>query len=687
MKISNINDNNKASIRAKKRSQSARDIGEILPCTDLLLVQRMRYNLLLFLQTCFPQSLNINFDKNLIQYVKSIEQIILGNGLFKSVAIARSVGKSTIAQRAIIWGALYGHKSHQLLLFSSKLHQVDGIESIKGQLYTNKCLLQYFPQIIYPLTKLEQRSTKCKGQTYKGKPTLSQWNISSVTFPSISGADGAGSTIRVSSIESKLRGLNKFAAPKDGKKSGTAKRIDFCLIDDISTQQTAYSPSQNRKLLKIIQSSIMMLGSSTLPISILYIGTVIEKNDLTQIMIKMPGWRGICLPFLQKLPDNMQLWQKWKDILDPQQAYNYYINNKIQMQKGVISNFPSRVDIKTGSSTYFALLKWKQDQNSFYSQMQMQPRQRNSHGSANRLKQQQILQYIGQFPRGFVRPQEKTVVGMDINLKAMSYLVLAFSQTDKNVRICDYGYYPQQTRRHIKLDDIKNTINITYDGASMQQKFYKCLKSLMDMLQNKYQPVCFLADSNWFQSTNAVIKIMGQYRQEYKKPCYQAKGKGTKKYGDTIYMQPGKKDIMGNGWKITTTDGTVKVMHDPNYKKTYISNKFANGYISIYKDTQQNHLMLAQHMCSQYFQQISSLQKQFNQWHLTPGYDNHFWDCLVLCFNAMQIHEVLNKPKKIKPKKEKIEQPISLTPKNNIIQTNIYQPQVNKKKKGSFSWE
>jgi len=51
-------------------------------------------------------------------------------------------------------------------------------------------------------------------------------------------------------------------------------------------------------------------------------------------------------------------------------------------------------------------------------------------------------------------------------------------------------------------------------------------------------------------------------------------------------MQPGKKDIMGNGWKITTTDGTVKVMHDPNYKKTYISNKFANGYISIYKDTQ-----------------------------------------------------------------------------------------------------
>ncbi len=664
-----------ANYRSQQRRKKAADIGKLPLCVNLELVEKMRTDLLLFLKECFPDTFTLEFDKAHIQYITELQRIMLGGGINKAIAMCRGVGKSSIANRSLIWAALYGHKPYSLMIYVSQDRMTEGFQSVKLELATNGYLLDYFPQVIFPIQCLRQKASVCTGQLYNGKPTLSKWEKELIVFPTIAGAAGSGSIIRVTSIGSGLRGMLKSVAPKAGKKSAQSNRVSFALLDDVSTQQSAHSPSQNRKLLQKIQSEVQLLGSSQTPISILYLGTVIAKNDLTQQICAKPAWKALKLPFLAVMPKNMKLWEQWRDIEEPEQAYSFYFANKQQMHQSAISNFPSKKQAITQQSLYFAMSQWKKSQETFYAQFQMAPKEQYQTASSNRLRQGFVLQHIGEFEKGVVRQGEKVYFQADVNKKALSYVVLAAAQDSYNVRVIEYGYYPEQGRKYTKLDDIKNTIELTYDGKDIGQKFYKCLSSLLQKIEARYKPQVYLVDSNWFQSTEAVIRIMGEYRQKTGRPCYQAKGAKPNDYGDTITRKSAS-DLMGTGWKLATIAGSIKIMHDPNVKKTLLNSKWRNGQITLYKDTKDNHLMFAQHMCSQFFRSKKTINKEFQQWSEVPGYENHFLDCMVLGLNAIQLNRSIKGIKEKKAAKSKNKQLIVKQETKTIIQNDISKPAV-----------
>ena len=114
----------------------------------------------------------------------------------------------------------------------------------------NELLMQDFPELCYPIRKLDGIANRCKGQTCLGIRTRITWTDNEIVYPTVEGSASSGTVIQVRGITGRVRGMKAAIA------TGESIRPELVLIDDPQTDESAASPEQNRKRMRILSGAI-----------------------------------------------------------------------------------------------------------------------------------------------------------------------------------------------------------------------------------------------------------------------------------------------------------------------------------------------------------------------------------------------------------------------------------------------
>ena len=334
--------------RSAAASQTGRDIGAIPKVKNKKRKEACRNDLKLFLETYFPQKFKIAWSQDHLIVIKKIEDAVLRGGLF-ALAMPRSSGKTTISERAAIWATVYAHRRFVALIGATEEAACQLLEEIKMEIECNELLMQDFPELCYPVRKLDGIANRCKGQTCLGIRTRITWTDNEIVYPTVEGSASSGTVIQVRGITGRVRGMKAAIA------TGESIRPELVLIDDPQTDESAASPEQNRKRMRILAGAILGLAGPGVKISGVMPCTVIRPGDMADEILnrdRHPEWNGERRKLLVDFPKNMELWNKYHELRDDslreygntELATEFYREHRDAMDAGAVVSWPERYE-------------------------------------------------------------------------------------------------------------------------------------------------------------------------------------------------------------------------------------------------------------------------------------------------------------------------------------------------------
>ncbi len=222
--------------------------------------------------------------------------------------IFRGAGKSSIAIRAIIWAAFYGHSLSTVYLAGNEELAAEGIASIQSEILNNDRLLDDFPEIVFPLRDINGKSNRCLSQTHNRRLTLSEWTNTAIVLPRIDGSAGSQCVIQSLGLSAATRGL-QFT-----RSTGQVVRPQVVVVDDPQSDRTAASDSEIARRLGIIRNLYPDWAATERKTSIVVCATPIAHGDLIDQLTNKalnPGWSTIRSPMFLAMPDEEVLHQHW----------------------------------------------------------------------------------------------------------------------------------------------------------------------------------------------------------------------------------------------------------------------------------------------------------------------------------------------------------------------------------------
>ena len=642
----------KAVTRGRQRAQAmaGRDIGDIPKVANPQRRGRCRKSLRMFLKTYFPEVFNLPWSSNHIRVISRLETAIREGGLF-AMAMPRASGKTWICAEASLWAILYGYRRYVVFVSATDAMAVSNMEKVKRQLETNPRLIGDFPEVCFPVAKLEGIANRCKGQTYKGKRTYIRWSDDKLDMPSIPGSLCAGSVFESTSItSSNIRGKSQ------GTAKGEALRPDFCVIDDPQSKESAASAEQCRKRLEIISGDILRMAGPGKKMTAVMPCTVIERGDLCDQVLdreKHPEWSGERMRLLDAFPTNVDLWDEYRAIwADSKREHGgsikdataFYRKNRAAMDKGAVCTWPQRFEKDEISGIQYAMNIYIENRKVFYSEFQNEPEEESD--EAEQLNRDLIFQKLNGLERGRV-PLESASVTMyiDIHDKLIYWAIGAYAQGFTGA-IIDYGTWPQQKTADFVMDDARYTLEGQYPNMGRSARIYQGLTDLT-ALQLTREFIredgaimrvsrCHI-DANWGPETPVVYRFCRQSAfSNILTPCH---GRGIMPSQRPISSRKaGKGERPGLEWYISSNTAKRAVRfcaYDTNYWKTFVAQRLKTaqgdpGCLSVYGDKPHMHDMLAAHLCAEYFTPTSGQGRRVDVWQLRAKRpDNHLLDCVV----------------------------------------------------------
>lgn len=655
------------------RSASARDIGPIPEPVNPERKAACRENLEAFCVNYFPNVFTAGFSDDHKRFIKTAERTILKGGKFVE-AVFRGFGKSTIAEVAVLWAAVYGHKVFLPLIGSSSDAAAKSMGSIKTELEQNAILADDFPEVCAPIRALEGITLRAQGQTYTlqngdHKNTEIHWTADEVVLPTIENSPASGVIIVVYGIESrKARGLRFKRA--DGKQV----RPDFVFIDDPQTDETARNPLQVQKILSTINKSILMSAGHSKPMSALVACTVIEQDDVADQLLdhsKNPSWVGHRVPMMQKFSDAHEtLWlTDYADIrktytpgdIDDkaraeQQATEFYAAHRDEMDAGAVATwaecYAHDSEISAVQHAYNLLIDFGPEV--FASECQNEPLTRDD--DPEQITQDALASRIRRVSRYLVPPDLSSVVAaIDVHDNALFYTVCAVHPERFTVHVLDYGVNPSQAGRFFTLDNIKTPLAAKYPGLGREAAIRKGLEDLFADLCGRAYP-CedeselrvskILVDSGYEQ--DLVFETIAEYGNPIISP--------SKGFGIRVTSRPflerqrdkALREIIGtNGTtyreKNCGTHRQVRLVHyDANFAKTFLKNRIqtepgAPGTFSVFEGSPVTHALFFNHLIAETAIPTEGNGRQITEWKNVRRRDNHWLDCLTYCCVAASV--------------------------------------------------
>jgi hypothetical protein len=638
--------------RQADQSRDARDIGPVPPVADPELRKHVSDSLLAFCMTCFPRAFYLELSDDQREAISIIQDCVEKGRLF-ALAMPRSSGKSTILTIALLWAVLTGRRKYVCLIGCDKNAATKLLANIKLFLESNERLLELFPEVCYPIRKLDRKPNKCKGQLSCGEPTRMTWNGYALVLPTIKASEGytrqSGAVIECCWIMGSIRGKNLATV------SGEQLRPDLFLLDDPQNEKTARSTTQTERRLDILQNAILELAGPDVSIAGFAAVTVICKDDLADQLLdenKFPEWQGKRYQTIYEWPTNMPLWEQYGIKLAEsmritktiEMATAWYVANRDAMDAGHRIAWPARFKADRGeiSGLQSAMNKFLTNPTSFFSEYQNDPR--GTATDVQLLTVEQLEAKYSNFTRGELPPAANLITSfIDVQGELLYWLVVAWERDTFSGWILEYGTWPEQVSNHFSLRSAQNTLSKKYPGMGQEARWTAGLNALITHLasksysgQNRSLAIELLGiDQAYGNSTRTVRSVVQSHPNRTLLLACQGKGIGPEQR--SINDWP-KKDgeLRGDNWLCkTASDGGRLAFSDTNAWKSFANARLNvatgdPGSLSLYRPKlQTEHRLFAEHCRAEVPSVKGSDNRRIEVWTSPPNRpDNHWWDGL-----------------------------------------------------------
>lgn len=638
-----------AAQRQSELSLAGRDIGELPAIVDEARKESCRFDFRKFCETYFPEVYNLEWSDDHLRAIEKLQKAVLEGGLF-ALAMARGSGKSSLAETAAIWAMAYGHREFIVVIGASEGAALEMLDSIKTELEVNEHLQEDFPEMVYPIARLEGIANRCAGQLYKGERTRIAWTASEIVLPTIAGAASSGAIVRVAGITGRIRGM-KYKRP-----DGRTIRPELVIVDDPQTSESAGSAEQTRKRVRVLAGDVLGLAGPGRKIAGVMPCTVIRPGDMAEQMLdrsKHPEWNGERCRMMYKFPKNEGLWNRYADLRADElrekgtfeKATAFYAAHRKEMDEGAVVAWPARFNHDEISAVQHAMDLKLTDEAAFWAEYQNEPLEEDL-GAEEQLTLDGVSSRVNGHSRLGV-PVSATHVTAFIDVqKTMLFHCIVAWDDDFTGRVIDYGEWPDQKRRFFTLNDANATLQQKFPRSGLEGCIYEGLKSLTgEILGREYfrddgaamRIEKCLVDANWGQSTDTVYQFCresefasvltpshGRYIGASSKPM----GEYKRAVGDRV----------GMNWRMPNVRGRRAIRHvvyDANFWKSFVATRLLTatgdrGALTLFGRSPADHLLFAEHLTAEYRVKTEGRGRRVDEWKMRPdAHDNHWWDCIV----------------------------------------------------------
>ena len=313
-----------------------------------------------------------------LKVIEKIEAAVRNGGLF-ALAMPRGSGKTTIVIRAMLSALLYGFRRFGCLIGATERDACRMLEHVKKELLHNPLLARDFPEVCYPLRRLEDNARRCKGQLWAGEQTSIDWGPTRITFPTIPKSKVCGTTLTVAGLTGALRGQSHVL------QSGKIIRPTFILADDPQTRESSFSKIQTEQRLAILNGDVLGMAGPGQTVACVVPTTVISAGDMADQLLnrdKNPQWQGERTKMVYSFPTNQALWQTYRDKRedsfrsdgDGHEATEFYRQHRAEMDEGATVAWPERFNADELSAVQHAMNLSYRNEAAFMAEYQNDPK-------------------------------------------------------------------------------------------------------------------------------------------------------------------------------------------------------------------------------------------------------------------------------------------------------------------------
>lgn len=648
--------------RQREIATDHREIGPLPPVADIDRRESCRFNFRLFCETYCKASFPLDWSQDHRKAITKIEHATLRGGLF-ALAMPRGNGKSTLCEAAVLWAVLYGHAGYVFLIHASDKKAVDSLEGLKTELESNDLLAADFPEVCYPISRLERIAQRAPGQLLNGEHTRMTWKGTQLVLPTVPGSDASNAIIGASGLLTATRGA-KFRAP-----GGKIRRPDLVIIDDPQTDESAASVDQCDKREEIIANGLLGMAGPGKKIAAVMPCTVIKRGDLADRILdreKNPHWRGERCKMLLSFPDRMDLWEEWyelvrealkKNEIDPEQddlapAATRFIEKRYdEMHAGAEVSWPERKYDWQLSAVHHAMGLFFQNEKAFHSEYQNEPQDPAAQDDVF-LSGDQIAVKLSGYDRLEIPPEVQWLTAFcDVHARVLYYCLMGFERNFTG-HVLDYGTWPEQGRDVFYAGRAKPTLLQAYKGQGQEGAIYSGLQHVANHLLGRQYTrqggaqlgVSLMLIDAGYQATVVRRFIRESQHAARMRPSF-GKAIGCNEIPISQYRaRPG--EFIGDEWLlgIPKSGGTPHVTFDANHWKLHTQRRLATqrgdpGALCVWgKDgSRTRHDFLGRHLAAEYGRPVQG-RRRVVEFAPRPGEsENHWGDCVVGCNVAASI--------------------------------------------------
>jgi hypothetical protein len=623
-----------------EQSQQGRDIGPIPKVVNPERRKSCEFDLRLYLDTYHKPKFPLPWSSDHLAAIEKIQDVIL-NGGYYAYAMARGSGKTTIVVPASEWAASYGHRRFVVPIGATGPHAQQMLQTIRLDFETNDLLFEDFPEICYPIRKLDGINNRASGQMSAGERTRIKLTDKFLQLPSIREGDGwtvsSGVTIKPAGLLAAVRGMQMMNT------AGEVVRPDLTLLDDPQTDESARRPAQVEKRKRTIENGVLGLAGPGKKIACAMPCTIIAPNDLAAQYLdrdRYPEWRGQISRLLRSMPSEeaMKLWEKYREIRqdslreheDIRDATQFYADNREAMDDGAEASWEHRKNPDQLSAIQFGMDQWAENENRFWAEFQNQPLAEEQ-ADVEILKPADLLLRINGLDRGDV-PEwcTKITAFIDVQQDVLPYAVVAWSDELRG-SIIEYGTFPEQHKRYWTLRTLDRKLRSATGQPTIETAITVGLSMLLaDLADRDYcgHRIRWIGvDANWELSRQIVYQAAKSRRIVHP---YHGRFVGAA----SLPMVEWKKitgERQGMFWRMRP--GRI-VNADINHWKSIVCKRLkadigSRDSIDFYGNKPRQHECLADQLSAEYGVTVKGRGREVQEWKLKPGQDNHWFDCLV----------------------------------------------------------
>jgi len=633
-------------LASREKSEEVREIGALPAVVDPERRRKSIDDFRLFCETYFSRVFTLNWSADHKRVIAKIERSVREGELF-AIAMPRGSGKTSLCEVGCLYAILGGYHAFALLVGATMNAAKNNLQAIQTQLETNDDLLADFPEVCYPIQKLE--GIHQRKLLYQGDPIRTLFTKTRIVLPTIEGSQASASIIQVAGITSSFRGL------KHTRPDGSTVRPTFGLIDDPQNDRSAKSETMNSAREQTISGSFLGLPGPGQSMSGLLCVTVIERNDVAERFLdrqRNPAWQGERLKLVYAWPTEEEIWAKYAELREEglrnedggKAATEFYRKNRKKMDVGAKVAWPERYRSGELSGIQYAMNLRLHDARAFAAEYQNDPLVESS--SLELATADEICARLNRLKRGTVPAwATKLVMFIDVQQKGLYWGVSAFSDDFTGAAV-QYSTWPEQGRSRFTALALPRTLAAETKEPSLEGQLYAGLQRLCEEQLGREWPRegggslrisrCAI-DSAWGMSTDVVYRFCQQSR--FASILIPSRGIGISAHENPLcegQKKPGER--IGLNAKVTRTQKRMipYLLFDTNWWKSFFQTRLRvglgnKGAFALFGDQAKAHWFLAEHLTAEFAEEAYGKGRMVWVWKLLPGKENHWLDVFVGC--------------------------------------------------------